>query len=319
MDRNGIKQPTLYLRSAYFIDSLRVTTGQGFLKLEKRIRQNQYEALGLAAPELETVRDYFRLHRSVAFEPRNSNGATLASDAKAPWLLAAELEVPGSSFAFFHPTFDLLFGQMESSVFWSAHFSKIPQAWIDEAKSRGDMALADEWETMNGALKKRLHRSRQSFEMDALSFIHLTMLRLPGPISVALFERKGLATTWARRYRPPQDEVEYLLAVGGLDAVAALFALTKEAGEIGDMERFHLAKAATIQGMALLDRDPTCRRIRRLVRILLSDELENKMFIRRYSRTLHHGFGLPLSWRAQLTPPLISRSMQELDLSESVR
>lgn len=233
--------------------------------------------------------------------------------------LSAGMEVPGSSFAFFHPAFDLLFGQMESSVFWSAHFSKIPQAWIDEAKGRGDMALADEWETMNRALKQRLHRSRQTYEMDALSFIHLTMLRLPGPICAALFERKGLSTTWARRYLRPQEEVECLLAVGGLDAVAALFALTKEAGEIGDMERFHLAKAATIQGLAVLDKDPTCRRIRRLVRILISDELENKMYIRRYSRSLHHGFGLPLSWRAQLTPPLISRTMRELDSAESVR
>lgn len=84
MDRKVIRQPTLYLRSAYFIDSLRAASGQGFLKLEKRIRQNQYEAVGLAAPELETIRDYFRLHRSVAFEPRNSDGATSAADAKAP-------------------------------------------------------------------------------------------------------------------------------------------------------------------------------------------------------------------------------------------
>lgn len=317
MDRKGIKQPTLYLRSAYFIDSLRATTGQGFVKLERRIRQNQYEAFGLTAPEPETIRDYFRLHRSVAFERRNSDGASPAADAKTPsWLLAAELEVPGSSFAFFHPTFDLLFGLMESSVFWSAHFSKIPQAWIDEAKGRGDIALADEWETMNRALQKRLHRSRQTYEMDALSFIHLTMLRLPGHISAALFERKGLATTWARRYLPPQEEVQHLLGAGGLDAVAALFALTKESCEIGDMERFHLAKAATIQVLALLDKDPTCRRIRRPVRMLLSDELENKMYIRRYSRTLHHGFGLPLSWRAQLTPPLICRRMRELDSPE---
>lgn len=102
MLRHTIK-PTLYLRSACFIDNLKEITGEGFPKLEKRIRENQYDAFKLPAPATETVRDYFRLYLPVAFEPTRKVTSN-------PWLLAVELEVPGSSAAFFHPLFDLLFG-----------------------------------------------------------------------------------------------------------------------------------------------------------------------------------------------------------------
>lgn len=243
---------------------------------------------------------------AIPFDPCQIGG-TLIGIGRA-WFAAILVLCPtisGSS----QPAFRV--GRLESSVFWSAHFSKIPQAWIDETRLRGNTSLAEEWETMNQTLTKRLHRSRQLDEIDPLSYIHLSMARIPDPIGAALFERKGLATTWARRYRPAEEEVEYLLTLGGLDTVAALFALTKEAGEIGDMQRFHLAKAATIQHLGVLDTDPACRRIRRLMRTYISKDLEKSTYVRRYNRTLHHGFGLPASWRAQITPTLMDRAMNE--------
>jgi len=141
-----IRQPTLFLRTAYFIDSLCEQTGMNFEGIEERIRNNQYIAYGLDAPAYETVRDYFRLHRSVAFEPRlgrdgNTPGQQseriFQRDRKAPWLLAAEAEFPGSSFSFFHPLFDLLFGRLESSAFWASHFNKIPESWINQEEAEG--------------------------------------------------------------------------------------------------------------------------------------------------------------------------------------
>lgn len=313
MATSRIKQPTLYLRTAYFIDLLRVKTGQGLLRLERRIRENQYEAYGLQAPDLETIRGYFLLHRSVAFEPRNSEPNS--SEMKAPWLLAAELEVPGSSFAFFHPLFDILFGRLESSVFWSAHFSKIPQAWIDYEERKGNPSIAEEWRVMNQSLARRLHRTRQVDNLDTLSFLHLTLLRFPAHISSVLFERNGLSPTWTRRYQPPEEEVGLLQKLKGLDALAALLALTKEGAEIGDVRRFQIAKAAALQYLKIIDSDPACKRIYRQVRTHVSTDLENYTDVRRYSRTLHYGFGLPASWRALLTSPLIERSREELGLN----
>lgn len=125
----------------------------------------------------------------------------------------------------------------------------------------------------------------------------------------------GLSPTWTRRYQPPEEEVGLLQKLKGLDALAALLALTKEGAEIGDVRRFQIAKAAALQYLKIIDSDPACKRIYRQVRTHVSTDLENYTDVRRYSRTLHYGFGLPASWRALLTSPLIERSREELGLN----
>jgi hypothetical protein len=289
-----IKQPTLYLRSGYFIDNLKSLTNLGFEQIEDRVRRNQYENPdrnpALAAPSFETVRDYFRLHRAVAFEPRQNSPV-------APWLVAAELEFPGSSGAFFHPIFDLLFGELESAVFWSARFRRIPDSWISDAKSRGDVHMAHEWELMNQSTNSRKHRTKPSSNMDQLSFVHLSMLRFPPPIREMLFDGNGSQQEWTRRYSSASIELEYLQSISSMDSLAAMLALMMEGAEIGDMNRFNLSKKALLGHMSFMDTTPACVRIKDRLKALISHTCED-MCPRDYNGFLHFGFGLPVSWRA---------------------
>lgn len=305
--RKTLNPPTLLLRSAYFIDNLRELTGQGLTRLERRIRENQYEAAGLHAPPIETIRDYFRLRRPVAFESQEKKAKY------PPWLLAAEIEVGGSSHAFFHPIFDLLFGQLESSAFWSMHFRIIPAKWIEDAEARGDTDTATEWRQMNEATRKRKHRSRQVHQLDPLSFVHLSMMRLPDAIRDSLFERKGLSSGWTRKYASPEAETLLLESIRTVDSLAALLALVKEAAEIGDMTRFHRAKAALLNHLSVLDELAPCRRIKQQLKAQIHFELDYNILSRRYQGTLYHGFGLPPSWRAHLIPSLIERSSRKIE------
>lgn len=289
-----IKQPTLYLRSGYFIDNLKSLTNLGFEQIEKRVRRNQYERPDrnptLTAPDFETVRDYFRLHRSVAFEP---NQKALV----APWLLAAELEFPGSSAAFFHPIFDLLFGELESAVFWSARFRQIPDKWIADAKARGDAHMAHEWELMNTSTKNRKHRSKPSSNIDGLSFVHLTMLRFPSPIRDMLFDGNGSSPNWTRKYSSAHFEIEYLQSISSMESLAAMLALMMESAETGDTNKFKLSKQAFVKHISIMDKDPACARIKDRLREQLIHKLD-ELYPREYNGYVHYGFGLPVSWRA---------------------
>ena len=249
-----IAQPSLYLRSGYFIDRLRAETGLGMVRLERRIRERQYEARGLTPPSVDLVRDYFRLHRAVAFEPRKGKSAT------APWLLAVELEFPGSSLAFFHPIFDWLFGQVESAIFWEAHFRKIPESWIADAERRGDVALVREWQAINRGQSKLRHRRKINAQLDDLALIHLSMMRLPEPIMSQLFERRGLTMGWTRRH-DEEREVQMLLENPGFDALCALVLLADEAAKIGDVRRFTLAREGATVLLVVMENYPGCQRV----------------------------------------------------------
>lgn len=301
--RQTIKRPTLYLRSGYFIDNLKHTTGLGFEQLEKRIRNNQYRSedkeSGQPAPAFETVRDYFRLYRSVAFEP-DQNARV------APWLLAAELEFPGSSACFFHPIFDLLFGELESSAFWSARFHKIPQSWIDQARNRGDERDAHESELINQSIERRAHRSKPKAAIDTLSFAHLSLLRLPHPIREVLFDGDGSGQNWTRKYSPAEVEIGHLQTMHSMETLAAMLALMMESAEIGDMARFDLSRMAFLENMSFIDTDPACSRIKEHLRAHLIHKADN-LFPREYSGFVHFGFGLPVSWRVMELEKLMRR------------
>lgn len=292
--------PTLYIRSGYCIDLLRSTTRQGFTRIERQIRENQYVAHGLKPPSFETVRDYFRLHRSVAFEPRDGSKSP-------PWLLAAELEYPGTAEAFFHPLADLLFGYLESSFLWRRHFSRIPQQWINEARNRGSTALAGEWEAINLSQEERKHRTPPKDHLDRLSFVHLSMMRLAEPIGSRLFVKPGLSRCWRRAYENSvEDDVAFLLSIGSLDALAALLGLAEEGALIGDMHRYRHAKSALLARIPHIHFLPGCRRIAKALELDITSHLEMHVFPRRYNGTLHMGFGLPVSWRSMAYETLLS-------------
>lgn len=285
-----IAQPSLYLRSGYFIDRLRAETGLGMVRLERRIRERQYEARGLTPPSVDLVRDYFRLHRAVAFEPR------LGRSVIAPWLLAAELEFSGSSLAFFHPIFDWLFGQVESAIFWEAHFRKIPEPWIVEAERRGDLALVQEWRAINQGHSKLRHRRKINAPLDDLTLIHLSMMRLPEPIMSQLFERQGLTMGWTRRH-DCEREVQMLLAKPGFDALCALVLLADEAAKIGDARRFNLPREGAMALLENLENYPGCERIgAHLVNHLTCKLTAEEFAPRRYAQAPIYGTGLPTSW-----------------------
>lgn len=284
--------PTLFLRTAHFIDNLKEMTGEGFPKLERRIRENQYDAFKFPAPATETVRDYFRLYLPVAYEPTRKVTSN-------PWLLAAELEVPGCSYAFFHPIFDLLFGLIESSQYWALHFGRIPQKWIERVEMRGDENMASEWKQMNRNLSDRKHRKRQRAQIDTLSFTHLSMMRLPTQIRDILFERKGLTPGWTRKYSSTKAEVAKIQSIRNIDGLAALLGLAHEAAEIGDTTRFYQAKIALIENLSVLDEKKAFRRISKLLKEHIISECNN-LSPRRYSRMEFFGLGYPPSWRANL-------------------
>lgn len=268
--------------------------------LERRIRENQYEAHGLTAPPFETIRDYFRLVRPVAFEPPQTKAAT------PPWLFAAELEVRGSAFAFFHPLFDLLFGPVQSSYFWSTKFRMIPTQWIDDVEKRGDRDQAAAWRSENASKANRSHRKKTASEIDNLSFTHLSMLRLPSILRDCLFERKEPAVGWVRRYGPVESEIEVLLQHKNLDGMAAIIGLAREACEIGDEHRFCLCKAEIVKQLLLINSYQGCKNIGPRLTWVINDHCQN-LIIRSYYRELSFGFALPESWQPHAYRDLFDR------------
>lgn len=303
MPKYQIKRPTLLLRTAHFTDGLIAETGLSAEQIERRVRENQYDRYKEPAPELETVLDYFSLYRSVAFEPRQT-------DFHAPWLLAAEREFPGCSYRYFHPLVDLLFGPLESSAFWEAHFRKIPSIWIDEEEREGRPEVAAEWRAMNNALEKRVHRRKGSPSgVDQLALVHLSLMRLPTQISGRLFSKAGLASSWTRSYHLQPTDFAFAEEAPPADGLAALLGLAMEAAEIGDSDRFQRAKAHIDSFLPKLREDPACRRIHEVIGTHVANHLES-LTPRRYSHTLYHGFGAPASWRAMVTKACLHRQME---------
>lgn len=295
------------MRSGYFIDSLKSRSGLGFERLERRIRENQYEANNIRPPCYETVRDYFALKRSVVFEPHGDDGT-------APWLFAAEQEFPGASTCFFHPLFDQMFGQLESAYFWRAKFSRIPQEWIDGLRVRGRSFLADEWEAMNLSLQRRKHRTQPKTHLDRLSLLHLSMLRLPDPIRDQLFTKDSAGSPWRRLYEIPiEDFLANLRVQISLEAIAALLALVEESAEIGDFRRYACAKQALEARYAAIPGLPGCKRVGKAIQYAITSHLEGQVFPRSYNGTLMTGFGLPISWRTILQSELIAESQGPTD------
>lgn len=293
-----IKQPTLYIRQAYFVDSLLETTGLGFAKIERCIRKNQFERFGLRPPTTQSVRNYFSLKRYAGIDPRQDSPRT------PPWLIAAEQEFPGSTYSYFHPLFDLLWGSIESSLFWEFKFGRIPDEWIDEyEKSDKDYkkAQAAEWREWNALRKARSHHKKNKSKLDHLTFIQLSLLRLP-VVSQLLFEKSENSSEWVRKYDPADQEICSVAALRSFDGLAGLIGLLMESSAIGDIKRFHLAKKTLQENLPMLETLPGCGRICERLTGHINNHIQQEM-PRSYSKLLHHGFGLPMTWRLNFMPP----------------
>lgn len=286
-------KPSHFFRTAYFINWLQKNTGKGSVALEKQIRINQYERNEAKAPAKDTVRDYFRLRRSPAIDPQQENTP--------PWLFAAELEFPGSAYVFFHPLFDLLLGQMESSVKWSEKLQRIPKEWILEAANRGDKAQAEEWRAFNVNLVKKRGRKRKQAALVDINFIHMTLMRLPEPYFSILFdcfepESAESGALFARSYRPIDEEIRLIQNHQSMDSLAALVGMVIEAAEIGSVGRFGKARKAVCEQLRVLDDLVECRSVREGLKPLIEDKCLEET-VRTYPAPQFYGYGLPATWR----------------------
>lgn len=293
-----ITKPTLYTRQAYFLDSLLETTGLSFAEIESRVRHNQFVKFGLRPPSTQSVRYYFSLKRYAGIDPRQDSPRT------PPWLFAAELEFPDSTSSYFHPLFDLLWGSIESSLFWEFKFGRIPDEWIDEyEKSDKDYknAKAAEWREWNALRKDRSHHKRKDFKVDHLTFIQLSLLRLP-EVSKLLFEKQQNSPDWIRRYDPADQEINSVAALSSFDGLTGLLGLLMESSAIGDVRRFLLAKDILQKNLPILETLPGCGRICESLTGHINDHIHQEI-PRSYSKLLYHGFGLPMTWRLNFMPP----------------
>lgn len=284
--------PTLLFRSAFCINFVKSTTGLTTSKIEELIRINQYKKFGLRPPATETVLDYFKLRRNIAFDPMVKTPKT------PPWLLALDREIPGAAYHYFHPLIDLIWGRLESGVFWMNKAQTIPQEWIEDEQLKGNKDLAEDWLKQNAATAKRRKRSLKSPPIDQLSFVHLTLLRIPVIGEGMLFHKPGLSEGWVRRYGPIDEELSALDSQPGLDSLAAKIGLMLEAAEIGDSKRFKAAKLSASEASEHIASFPQCSRVaerlKELTKIFLTNQLR-----RNYTHTNRYGFGWPSSWWLQ--------------------
>ncbi|HSH96840.1 MAG: hypothetical protein ACAH07_09635 [Methylophilaceae bacterium] len=297
----SIKQPNLYFRSAYFIDSLKAKTGLTFTTIEERVRREQYEKHGLQAPATETVRDYFRLKRAVAFESDIRNANKFPS-----WLMAVEMEFPLTSYAFFHPLFDLLFSRVESSSAWMKHFERIPEQWILEVESQGRAELAAEWRGLNASSSKRLHTKKSSSQIDRLSLVHLLMIRTI--YREVLFEKNGLSSYFKRRYLLAEEELNSAVSENSLDALFILLALTEEAALIGDAKRFEICHSAFLNSLGNIHEYEGCEAIAAKILPYIHHHLNTQVNLRQYHFTDIEGLGLPVTWKSTLVGERLFRN-----------
>ncbi|WP_038484805.1 hypothetical protein [Collimonas arenae] len=130
-----------------------------------------------------------------------------------------------------------------------------------------------------------------------ISFVHLTLLRLPVHIVGILFTRAGSEGTYFRSYQPITDEIEQLKSRPSLDGLCALVGLVFEAASIRDMVRLRFAKKALRESVGIIGEIIECQRFNYLLMQMIDRNClrtsNPKYFLR-----LHHGFGLPMSWRA---------------------
>lgn len=292
-------------RTAYCLDKLRLDEGIGAPTIYKRICENQYERFGLRCVSYETVRDYFRLRESPGVDPPLINDPS--NDP--PWLFALELEFPGSTDAFFHPAFDLLWGQVESRHYWGERVQRIPSEWIEEARSNGRLEDAAEWMTLNSALSKRGRRNKVASSPPPLRVAHIAMLRLPQEYREALFKSIRNTGFVSRRLGNVDVERKFCLERISMDSLAALLALLLEANCMTAWDRFHEIRRAMKVLLPQVAKLPECKRIEEA--LLIAVEGFNRGMAPYQNQDDRFYYGKPRSWLCHLAPP-VSHYFEEI-------
>lgn len=290
---------TLLVRTAYCLDLLRLNLGIGAPSIYERVRENQFERFGLNSMSYESVRDLFRGRASPGVDPPLMNDP--AHDM--PWLFALELEFPGSTDAFFHVAFDLLWGQVESRHYWSARAQKVPAAWIEEARATGRDRLAKDWTDQNKALSKRGRRKAPTPHMHGVEVAHLALLRLPPEITEALFESIRTSGHVSRRLGAPQAEAEACQQHVTLDGLAALMALLVEAEALTDRRRFHVVRRSVRSLLPRVCERPECRRVAGALGTAVEEFCRDRTPYR--DAAVRYYSGKPTSWLTHLAPPVV--------------
>lgn len=289
----------LLLRTAYCLDLLRQNLGIGAPTIYKRVCENQFERFGLKCMSYESVRDLFRGRATPGVDPPLMNDP--AHDM--PWLFALELEFPGSTDAFFHVAFDLLWGEVESRYHWSTRAQKVPAAWIEEARSKGRDRLAQDWIEENTALSKRGRRKRPAAHMHGVEVAHLALLRLPPAITDALFESIRASGYVSRRLGVPQTEAEACQRDASLNGLAALMALLVEAEALTDRGRFHTIRRSVRSLLPQVLERPECRRIAGDLGSAVEAFCRGRSPYR--NAAVRYYSGKPTSWLVHLAPPVV--------------
>lgn len=282
----------------YCLDKLRLVEGIGAPTIYRRVCENHFERFGLRCMGYESVRDLFRGRESAGVDPPLINDP--ASDV--PWLFALELEFPGSTDAFFHVAFDLLWGQVESRQYWSVRAQLIPAAWIQEAQSTGRADLAKEWSDQNKALSKRGRRKAPGPLAPPIEIAHVALLRLPLSINEPFFRRVRTSGYVSRRFSDPEAEARACLQHISLDGMAALMALLVEAEALTDWDRFHAVRRALRISLSKVVELPECRRIADQLRSSVAEFCRDRAPYRNKHERLYSG--KPISWLTHLAPPV---------------
>ena len=208
--------------------------------------------------------------------------------------------------------FDLLFFPIESSAFWQTELNKVPSEWIEKASRRGQSEIAKFWVDDSDDVRRK-HRKKDVLNIDSLSFVHLSLMRLPDPVCSCVMERKGLARQWSRKYEAPELEIKSLISIDTFDAFAALCLLAKEGAEIGDISRLRQASIGARKLFPRIVDFPGCRRIGSLLTSIVDDALTNQFIPRRYNKTFFYGFGLPMTWRVAAKRELLENHLLRTD------
>lgn len=296
---SNIKNPSLRMRTDYFCDALKAQTGLSAKKIWTQINDRQYLHYEMNGPAWGTVHDYFRSREPLFVDFRQAGKSTSNEVLDNPgWLMAAEMEFPGSSYAFFHPIFDLLFGTIYSQFKWELRFSRMPEKWIEEEERKGNIELAAEWRERNAQLSKP-GRRKDKKDFHRLDYIHNTLIRLPDQIFQALFCYEGSMV--ARTYAEINSTLELLAKDRSLEGLAAIFGLVRECQEIGNHTAYRAAKNILEVQLIILGERIEYKRIATILRDYLLKE--SRQDARCYSRYYSWSYGLPASWRATLESP----------------
>jgi hypothetical protein len=277
-------------RSKYFLSELKRETGKGLVKIERQIRVNVFDKHfpQKNAPSLETIRSYFLSRRAIPYE---------SADKEIPsWLLAVEMEFPGSSRNFFHPFWNITLGPLPSKEKIVDKMRLYPIEWIEKFREDGDLKSAMEAEDGNAKLMMVRNRRQPWVPADRLSWIHSCILHLTSDVKEILMSRDGLSYQWKRRYLCVEAEIAALTGIENLESLTAALALMLEGAHIGDNQRLILAKKFLISELLLVEKKEQFKCVCNEIRRLVTWHIE-RIYVRSYAPLSTELEAYPESWR----------------------